>query len=327
MIATNEEQRIVNCLQSVAPYIDYAVIVDSGNTDNTGSIARDYLLSQDIDPSFFYHKFTSGGDQRSYALEMARILRRAESNDFDYLIMLDADNILQVEEGADPFANLTADCYSIRKVCGHAHYGYACIFRADQQWAYEGIIHEYPTRHGTAAPFTMLELAGCHVIEPVKTWENRNLYQHYYDHALLLERELFDNKDLPDHLVARYWFYLAQSYKDAGNTDRAVECYRRRIELGGWAEEVYISMLYVARLTADQHALVQAWNYRPQRLEAAYDLMQQLSDGGLYNLAAVIGAATLSVQPSNDILFLETNLYNGEFMRLQEELLKKVKYK
>lgn len=42
-----------------------------------------------------------------------------------------------------------------------------------------------------------------------------------------------------------YTFYLAQSYRDCGETEKALAAYLSRAELGFWLEEVFIS-LYMA---------------------------------------------------------------------------------
>ena len=46
----------------------------------------------------------------------------------------------------------------------------------------------------------------------------------------------------------RYVFYCAQSYKDGGMFDKAMEYYDKRSKMGGWAEEVFISALEYAKI-------------------------------------------------------------------------------
>lgn len=299
MTATNEEHKILKALESVAPYISGAVIVDSGNKDRTEEVAKQFLEGHGIDCWFDTHEFTGGGDQRTYALDTA-----AYFGPWDYYLNIDADNILQVTPGFNPFNDLTGECYSIRKICGDIDYSYLCLFRADIEWKFTGILHEYPERVD-GQQFTASELLQCNITEEVKTKENRDLEHHYLDHALRLEHELFYNKDLSDFLEKRYIFYLGHSYRDCGMNDRAIYAYQRRIELGGWDEELYICMLNIARLTLLINDFLRAWNFRPQRMEAAYWLMKYYQECGLLNLAGIIGSATLQLQPCNDVLFVE----------------------
>ena len=67
----------------------------------------------------------------------------------------------------------------------------------------------------------------------------------------------FTPTDTPE-ANTRYRFYLAQSLRDAGNLEVALEHYRRRARQGGWAEEVYVSLLQAARLNPALEAPAQA---------------------------------------------------------------------
>jgi hypothetical protein len=46
---------------------------------------------------------------------------------------------------------------------------------------------------------------------------------------------------------ARYQFYLAQSYRDAGNVKESMKHYLRRAQMGQWDQEVYISLVETIR--------------------------------------------------------------------------------
>lgn len=65
----------------------------------------------------------------------------------------------------------------------------------------------------------------------------------YQRDAELLEKAMETETD--PFRIARYTFYLAQSYRDCGETEKALAAYLSRAELGFWLEEVFIS-LYMA---------------------------------------------------------------------------------
>src|SRR5690606_13520574 len=65
--------------------------------------------------------------------------------------------------------------------------------------------------------------------------------QKYAKDAAVLEQAL---RDEPGN--ARYVFYLAQSWRDAGRRDLALQHYRHRADMGGWDEEVWYSLLQCA---------------------------------------------------------------------------------
>jgi hypothetical protein len=49
-------------------------------------------------------------------------------------------------------------------------------------------------------------------------------------------------------LISRYRFYLAQSYRDCGQHQRALDNYLIRADLGYWPEEVFVSLYFAAKL-------------------------------------------------------------------------------
>lgn len=87
---------------------------------------------------------------------------------------------------------------------------------------------------------------------------------------------------------SRHTFFLAQSFRDAGDIDKAIDTYRLRVSMGGDAEEVYVSLYEIAKLLAKQEkdpvvvikAFVAAHEFRPTRAEALCDLATYLRERG-----------------------------------------------
>jgi hypothetical protein len=113
----------------------------------------------------------------------------------------------------------------------------------------------------------------------------------------------------------RYMFYLAQSYRDAGQYDKALEWYRKRIEGGGWPEEVFFSMLQVALLERTLgrpeevviNSYLRAHRYRPHRSEPVYYLAEIYRSLRRHDLTyALIKSQEFFAKPENkDVLFVQ----------------------
>jgi tetratricopeptide (TPR) repeat protein len=141
----------------------------------------------------------------------------------------------------------------------------------------------------------------------------------YYNDALIFEKAILTTpkEQLPIDLERRYVFYMAQSYRDAGMHERSIEAYQRRADLGGWAEEVYISKYWIARQKQNLEkpdeeiidAYLKAWEYRPNRLEALYHLIKFLGSRKRYALAFAFSAIGMKTGPCSDILFVEDEIW------------------
>ena len=70
MIVKNEASVIRRCLASVRPIIDHWVIVDTGSTDGTQSIIREYL--RDVPGELHERPWRDFASNRSEALQLAR---------------------------------------------------------------------------------------------------------------------------------------------------------------------------------------------------------------------------------------------------------------
>lgn len=95
MIVKNEEQHLAACLDTVASWVDEIVIVDSGSTDKTESIARQYT-----DKYYSYADWPGFGPQRQRAQE------HIESS---WILALDADERVTEELKTSILAAINED--------------------------------------------------------------------------------------------------------------------------------------------------------------------------------------------------------------------------
>lgn len=82
VITLNEEEVIEDCLKSLSGFADEILVIDSGSTDKTISIAKKY------NARIFTEKFTSFSAQRNLGLKYAT---------YDFIYYIDADERLSSE--------------------------------------------------------------------------------------------------------------------------------------------------------------------------------------------------------------------------------------
>lgn len=231
MIVKNEAQVIRRCLASVRPVISHWVIVDTGSTDGTQDIIRDYM--KDMPGELYERPWQDFAHNRSEALQLAR-------PHGEYSLIIDADDALAL---ADDFVlpTLAADSYVVDIHDGATHYQRTQLVRNALPWRYQGVLHEYLTCEGAGQvghlPVVMLRN---------HDGARRKDSQTYRKDAEILERALATEQDA--FLISRYRFYLAQSYRDCGELEKAEASYMQRADLGFWNEEIYISLLEAGRL-------------------------------------------------------------------------------
>jgi len=118
----------------------------------------------------------------------------------------------------------------------------------------------------------------------------------------------------------RYTFYLANSYKDSNQYTEAIETYKKRIQIGGWKQEVWYSYYCIGlcykHLNNMESAIgywLQGYNYLPERIENIYEIINYYRCIGNNNLVDVFyNMAKNSSKSINqeDQLFFKKDVYD-----------------
>ncbi|MCK5726826.1 MAG: glycosyltransferase [Thiotrichaceae bacterium] len=301
MIVKNESKVILRCLESVVKHIDYWVISDTGSTDDTKEIITDYFKKHDIPGLLTEDPWEDFSHNRNISLNNAK-------NKADYIFMMDADDYL-VASDKFSFGTLTADSYLLAIQRDNISYYFHKLIRADLDWRWEGVLHEYLALDGN---YRIDKITGDAVVMSTSDGDRGQSPDKFKNDIAVLTKGLVKE---PDN--ERYRFYLAQSYRDDGNDEQAQKHYEIRASLGGWEEEVYISMLEAGqcqiRLKADEssiiEALLKAHYFRPSRLEALYALVNYCNQNKRYQLGYTLGKLGLYTPISEDVLFVNTSIY------------------
>ncbi|MGH6878901.1 MAG: glycosyltransferase, partial [Rhizomicrobium sp.] len=301
MIVKNEMANLERCLAAVADYIACWVIGDTGSGDGTPAFITAFFEKRGIPGELHRFPFENFAQARNEALDRAT----ASPLGYDYLLFADADMELVLEDPAFR-AKLGAPGYRVMQRSSALTYWNTRLVRRDVGARYHGVTHEYLDVPG-----------GTQNLDGV--W--------YKDHAsganrvdkferdIRLLREALE-KEPENH---RYWFYLAQSYRDAGQTAQAAEAYAKRAGMGGWDEEAWNARLQLARCLRTlgdnggflREALA-AFNQRPTRAEPLYDLAKFYRERALNEASMLFSEPALGMRPpEKDVLFIEDFVYKA----------------
>lgn len=291
MIVRDEAAIIRRCLESVAELIDNWVICDTGSTDPTPEIIEKTLAG--VPGRLHRVSWTDFGHNRSQLMSLAQ-------GTADYLLLIDAD--MTVQRGL-PLPRLTADAYMLREQ-GSLDFGVLRLVRGDRRWWYEGSTHEYLCTDGQLAQQELDALTILH------HGDGSSRSGKLLRDLALLKRDVASGRSTP-----RTVFYLAQTYRDLGRAEPAIEWYRRRVELGGWDEEVFYANLQEGMLRAQTDlgdptaVLLEAWDRRPSRAEPLYELARLYRERGNAVAAHLFASRGLEIGYPSDVLFVHRWVY------------------
>lgn len=133
MIVRNEAHIVREALDSVAPYINSWVIVDTGSDDGTQDLIRNRMADLGIPGELHERPWVNFGHNRTEALTLAQ-------GNGDYIWAMDADDILV---GTPDFSQFSADIIWLRCGDDSCIFWRAQLFRNGIPVRWVGATHEY----------------------------------------------------------------------------------------------------------------------------------------------------------------------------------------
>jgi hypothetical protein len=302
MIVRNEAPTIARCLASVHPYIDRWEIVDTGSTDATPDIVQASLHG--VPGRLHRRPWVDFSHNRNEALAFT-------NGQADYVLLIDADDVLEAD-GRPPALDL--DCYLLRNIdtANGTTYSRPHMLRNNLPWLWEGVVHEALI---CDIAYTQALLPSWRIHRNHDGARRRDAATYRRDAADIQAAMLIETRPF---MLARYRFYLAQSFRDCGEDALAVENYLERARLGFWQDEVFVSLVTAAtlqeRLGLPADTVLATWAAavasKPDRAEALHGAARYCRIIGRAAEGCALAQRGLAIPLPDDGLFVEPWVYS-----------------
>ena len=305
MIVKNESRIIERLLQTVLPVIDTYCICDTGSSDDTPKKIRDFMSKHNKPGIVFTEPFKNFGYNRSVALKRA--------DDWgEYVLLLDADMKLVIKPEFLLFKKtMNLDGYHILQQNLDMKYFNTRIIKTGI-----GVKCVSPTHEYYDFPANSKQGKLEHIIYIDDIGDGGSKADKFTRDIRLLKEGL---EEEPTN--GRYHFYIANSYKNTGQFKEAIEWYKKRVDLGGWHEEIFYSLFEIGNsyneLKDYERAIyywLEAWNKHPRRAESLYEIVKHYRIHSKHQLAQTFCDIGKSIPfPKDDLLFIKHNVYDHLF--------------
>jgi hypothetical protein len=274
MIVKNESHIIERTLEMLCSKIcfSYWVICDTGSTDDTCDIIKNFFKQKKISGELYEDEWKNFAHNRTLALNSAY-------NKSDLLLIFDADDEIRGEVVLPK----TVDCDGYFFNFGGSGITYQRILLVNNRirWCFKSVIHEFIACLRDNGDYTTTTVEGDYYVVSGRSGSRSQDPHKYVKDARILEEAYFEAKKTNDDLHLRYAFYCANSYRDAGMSEKAIEWYKTTLQNNNWHQEKYISCLYmhneyckIGEQEKGMFYLVESFRYDTERLECAYNLIK-----------------------------------------------------
>ena len=312
MIVKNEAHIIKETFDNILQYIplSYWVISDTGSTDGTQQVIKDYFMTKNIDGELFQDEWRDFGYNRTLALQYA-------NKKTDYLFIFDADDSIHGNFKLPENDLLDNEMYNLKFGGDSVAYVRPLLINNQLEWRFNGVLHEFLTCVSKNVEGTTLN--GDYYIESGRKGSRSKDPYKYKKDAEILKKAYYSDLEKPDKgLSNRYAFYCAQSYKDSGMVKESIEWYKLVADkIDTWVQERYYSCFILGNLYMQENDFENAIRYLTksiifdhQRIEGVALACEIFLQKEMYLLCCSLGEQFLGhTEPPRDKLFLFEPFY------------------
>ena len=273
-ICKDESHVIEKMLNSAKDIIDLIVVNDTGSTDGTQQIIKDFGEKNNIPTYVFERPFDDFEKSRTWAMEkLKEVVKELEWDPSKvHGFWFDCDEQLVIDSKFDK-NQFTKDLYMINTYIGAMKYTRNTFFKVSLPFRWYGPVHEFIVCDQQNITSGLAENIHVNVEMTGASWQG-DISQKYLSHSHKLEAYIAADRKDP-----RWIFYTAQSYHDSASMKdnkeeneerlrRSLKYYRERVSrTDGYPEEIYYAQY---RIGAIMRILEQPWALTHQELLKAY---------------------------------------------------------
>jgi hypothetical protein len=308
MIVKNESKIIKRCFESLKSIVDYIVITDTGSTDDTVQIMNEYLIENNVDGKIFYEPWQNFGYNRTNSILNAKKYFKEKQIDTEniFILLVDADMIVEILDTSFKNTLHLNDHYLVEQYNPGISYYNTRIMCLNRQINCRGVTHEYydidTDKRGTLKSIRINDIG------------DGGAKNDKFERDIRLLHKGIDDEPRNE----RYYFYLAESYKNSGKQDESIIFYKKRIEFGGWFEEIYMSHLRLGNIYESKddwknafYHYFEGWNVsRNERGESLYQIINYYKNKLQHKTSYMFLKELLKLKyPSDHYLFIDYNVH------------------
>lgn len=312
MIVKNESRIIERALASVVDIIDTYCIEDTGSTDNTIELITRFFDEKGIPGKIVEEPFRDFAHNRTHALQQAAGMA-------DYLLFIDSDMVFTHSITPAEIRTRLSQYDVFYVYQGSTSFYYKNVRFAKnrpEESRYITPTHEY-FDSPVGSRYDTFKRDEVFIDDRGDGGSKENKY-HRDIELLTAELERIGGVKAPG--ADRCLFYLANSYRDAGLPEKAIEYYRLRTEAGGWAEEQWYSLYSIGNLYKDAGEVekaifywMSAYEKHPKRVENLYKIVEYYRQSEKYHTALFFWKLADRCRTEHvnwgDYLFLQNDIY------------------
>lgn len=323
MMVKNEKKRLHVTLNSVLGYVDALIIYDTGSTDNTIEIVKDFSEKNKINLYLIQGSFKDFSTSRNVVLDYA------DKIDVNYLLLMDCNDELQ---GGAKLREYTAQIFNDEHYSGfmvcqhwwsgkHDRYYNMRLVRARTGWRYNGSVHEWMgnKKYGDLEDPNIrphvVRLPSDIILYQDRTQDDDKTSKRFIRDKFLLLKDY--KKDPTD---SRTLYYLAQTCDCLKEYDEAFYYSRLRTKYKGFDEEVFHAYMRCGMMGAHMRQewedvlpwFMKAYEHS-NRVEPLIKLASYYYHEKVWHIAYMYTSTACSLEyPSNLLLFVDTRAYSYE---------------